>query len=137
MLQSFMARRRRHPNDPSRQFVDCLHKIAVQRPPFALDPAFRARQLHGVKSERFAGLAHHARVEIVVCASQRNLCISAFAMHRHRDMAFVSSRMLIAVDAAPVLDQPLPECCAFHCSIPFDNKAVSGRSEPLDFKLLT
>jgi hypothetical protein len=45
--------------------------------------------------------------------------------------------MLVTIDAAALLDQPFPKCCAFHGSAPFDNKTVSARSEPLNFELLT
>jgi hypothetical protein len=45
--------------------------------------------------------------------------------------------MLVTIDAAALLDQPFPKCCAFHGSAPVDNNFVPARSESFNFELLT
>ena len=71
---------------------------------FISDPTLRSRQLRWIKSEIFAGLAHHARVEALARASERNAGLSGLSMHRHYDVTFVPPRMLVTIDPAPLLD---------------------------------
>ena len=71
-------------------------------------------------------MAHHAWVEALVRASERNAGLSGLSMHRHYDVTFVPSRMLVTIDAAALLDQPFAECCAFHRSAPVDNRTASA-----------
>jgi hypothetical protein len=51
-------------------------------------------------------------------APKRNLCLSAFSMHRDCDLTLAPLFMLVSVKAAAVLGQPFPKCGTFHCFVP-------------------
>jgi hypothetical protein len=70
--------------------------------------------LRRIESEFLAGLSHDARVEDLLRTTEWNLGPSTFSMHGHRDVACMPALMLAMIDAAPLLDQPLSKCCAFH-----------------------
>jgi len=50
----------------------------------------------------------------MVRSRQRNLGCSTFTVNRHRDMTFVSDRMLIAVDTASLLFEPFSKRIVSH-----------------------
>lgn len=91
---------------------------AITIAPQFSDPTRRSWQLRRIKSEFLAGSMYDARVEGVARASQWNSGFSPLAMHRHRDVTFVTPGMLVTVNAASMLNQPFSKCRAFHCTPP-------------------
>jgi hypothetical protein len=93
--------------------------------PVISDAASRPRQLRPIKPELFTGPTDFAWIEELTGAGQGNFHLSAFPMDRHHDVTFVAL-MLMLVEPAPLLDQPLAECCVFHRRAPVDQVTWSA-----------
>lgn len=70
-----------------------------------------------VQSKLVAGLLRQPRIKRVTRARERNTRSPALTMNRDLAMTLVARRMLVGIDAAPVLNQPFSECCDFHGSL--------------------
>src|SRR3974390_2635975 len=90
---------------------------------------------------RGPGNCDHARIENLPRAAEGHLGRSALAMHCHHAGPLMPLVMLVPVDAASLLDQPLAECRTFHgsCSVnhidPLDASNCAARTWP-EFKIL-
>jgi hypothetical protein len=71
-----------------------------------------------IEREFLTSPVHHARVDGLVRASERNSGFSTLSMDGHHDMTFTPSEMFITIDAAPLLDQPFSKRSTFHCRAP-------------------
>jgi len=60
-----------------------------------------------VKSKRFTSLAHHARIESLARAAERDFRLSAFVMHGYHHLPLLPLLMLTVIDATPLLHEPL------------------------------
>jgi hypothetical protein len=74
--------------------------------------------LRRFKPEFLTSLPHDTRIKLVLRPGQGNPSRAALAVGRYRNVTFVAYRMLVTIDAASLLDQPLPKCRALHDTSP-------------------
>ena len=67
----------------------------------ASDATLRPWQLRPVEAELVTSLTHHPSVENLVRASERDLRLAAFSMHRDDDLTFAPLFMLVSVKRQP------------------------------------
>ena len=61
---------------------------------------------------------HYALVKNLMRTSKRDLCLSAFTMHRHHHLTFAALLVFMVIKTTSAVGQPFTKCRAFHnCSL--------------------
>jgi hypothetical protein len=77
--------------------------------------ALGARQFRPIKPEFFTDAPHFARIErLTTAATERRERLAILSMHGDHDVTLIPLVMLIVVEPASTLGEPLPKCAALH-----------------------
>lgn len=81
---------------------------------FRLSAAFRTRQLGWVQAERGANLIDDPGIEMLMLSEKRQHGMPVLAVDCDDGVAVRAALLIMGIEAAPALRQPLPEGGRFH-----------------------